>query len=376
MTISEPETLLTSRAPAEEALSRQTPRLRELPFDSRRKRMSTVHRVGSEQVAYIKGAPKEVLARCSRIRLDGKQAPLGESLRAEILAANDEYARAGLRVLAIAARSLPAGFAPFTPEALEQDLTLLGLVAMFDPPRPEVAEAVQKCHQAGIRIVMITGDYGLTALSIARRIGIVRSQQPRILTGLELDTLSDEALQAALQEEVIFARVAPEHKLRVVAALQRAGQVVAVTGSDETNLVVTNLARLEFAVPRTIARVNNPKNAWMLTPEMGVDVALNPSDLMAHLIAEEMSLGDMMTLLKLRRGQFSLVEERLNPAAPAAGKAVGDLELPAECNLAAILRGGQLLLPKPDLVLRPGDEVLAVVHSDHAPALAALLGSR
>lgn len=338
--------------------------------------MSAVHRVGSEQVAYIKGAPKEVLARCSRIRLDGKQAPLGESLRAEILAANDEYARAGLRVLAIAARSLSAGFAPFTPEALEQDLTLLGLVAMFDPPRPEVAEAVQKCHQAGIRIVMITGDYGLTALSIARRIGIVRSQQPRILTGLELDTLSDEALQAALQEEVIFARVAPEHKLRVVAALQRAGQVVAVTGSDETNLVVTNLARLEFAVPRTIARVNNPKNAWMFTPEMGVDVALNPSDLMAHLIAEEMSLGDMMTLLKLRRGQFSLVEERLNPAAPAAGKAVGDLELPAECNLAAILRGGQLLLPKPDLVLRPGDEVLAVVHSDHAPALAALLGSR
>jgi len=158
--------------------------------------------------------------------------------------------------------------------------------------------------------------------------------------------------------------------------IRQAQVVAAVTGSDETNLVVTNLARLEFAVPRTIARVNNPKNAWMFTPEMGVDVALNQSDLMAHLIAEEMSLGDMMTLLKLRKGQFSLVEEKIDPKALAAGKMLRELKLPSECNLAAILRGGQLLLPKPDLVLYPGDEVLAVVHSDYAAALAALLGSR
>lgn len=181
-------------------------------------------------------------------------------------------------------------------------------------------------------------------------------------------------LQSELPPEVVVQGSGTDPALLQSVDIRQAQVVAAVTGSDETNLVVTNLARLEFAVPRTIARINNPKNAWMFTPEMGVDVALNQSDLMAHLIAEEMSLGDMMTLLKLRRGQFSLVEEKVDPKALAAGKALRDLTLPAECNLVAVLRGGELLLPKPELVLRPGDEVLAVVHSDHAAALAALLG--
>jgi P-type Ca2+ transporter type 2C len=213
-----------------ETLSTQTPRLRELPFDSRRKRMSTVHEVGAERVAYVKGAPKEVLGLCTQIRLEDKDLPLRDDLRAEVMAVNDGYAREGLRVLAAAVRHLPAGFSSFTADDLEQNLTLLGLVAMFDPPRPEVSKAVEQCHQAGIRIVMITGDYGLTAESIARRIGIVQSQQPRIVTGMELGGMSEVELQAAVQEEVIFARVAPEHKLRVVAALQSLGHVVAVTG--------------------------------------------------------------------------------------------------------------------------------------------------
>ncbi|GEM82028.1 potassium channel family protein [Meiothermus hypogaeus] len=182
-------------------------------------------------------------------------------------------------------------------------------------------------------------------------------------------------LQSELPPEVVVQGSGTDPALLQSVDIRQAQVVAAVTGSDETNLVVTNLARLEFAVPRTIARINNPKNAWMFTPEMGVDVALNQSDLMAHLIAEEMSLGDMMTLLKLRRGQFSLVEEKIDPKAPAAGKALRDLTLPTECNLVAVLRRGELLLPKPELVLRPGDEVLAVVHSDHAAALAALLGA-
>lgn len=183
-------------------------------------------------------------------------------------------------------------------------------------------------------------------------------------------------LQNELSKEVVVEGSGTDPALLEGLGIRQTQVVAAVTGSDETNLVVTNLARLEFGVPRTIARINNPKNAWMFTPEMGVDVALNPSDLMAHLIAEEMSLGDMMTLLKLRKGQFSLVEEKIDPQAAAVGKAIRELALPSECNLAAILRGGQLLLPKPDLVLHPGDEVLAVVHSDHAAALAALLGAR
>jgi trk system potassium uptake protein TrkA len=158
------------------------------------------------------------------------------------------------------------------------------------------------------------------------------------------------------------------------AGIRQAQVVAAVTGTDETNLVVTSLARFEFHVPRTIARVHTPKNVWMFTPAMGVDVVLNQADLMAHLIAEEMSLGDMMTLLKLRKGQYSLVEEQVHPTARAVGKAIRDLKLPTECVFAAVLRGGQLLIPRGDLVLQPGDEVLAVVHAAQSAQLAAILG--
>ena len=206
------------------------PRERELPFDSRRKRMSTIHRVGRNRVAFVKGAPREVLALCEQIRQDGHDQALDEPTRARILETNDEYARAGLRVLGVATRTLPDGPLEFSSQAIEQHLSFLGLAAMMDPPRPEVAEAVQKCHRAGIRVVMITGDYGLTAESIARRIGIVQGSRPRIVTGAELEAMTDDDLEAALRDEVIFARVAPEQKLRVVTVLQSTGQVVAVTG--------------------------------------------------------------------------------------------------------------------------------------------------
>ncbi|MFN8377512.1 MAG: cation-transporting P-type ATPase [Anaerolineae bacterium] len=216
-------------------------RVRELPFESRRKRMSTIHQVRDAQsgrmgyVAYVKGAPNEVLALCSHLRINGEDVPLTPEQRAEVMRVNDEYARSALRVLAIATRPMAveggrASSAVFTVETVETDLTLLGLMAMMDPPRSEVADAVQRCQTAGIRVVMITGDYGLTAESIARRVGIVHGEQPRIITGTELDKLSDAELQDALNSEVIFARVAPEHKLKVVSALQAMGQVVAVTG--------------------------------------------------------------------------------------------------------------------------------------------------
>jgi trk system potassium uptake protein TrkA len=120
--------------------------------------------------------------------------------------------------------------------------------------------------------------------------------------------------------------------------------------------------------------VNNPKNAWLYGEEMGVDIGLNQADLMAHLIAEEMSLGDMMTLLKLRRGDYSLVEEKVDPSSAAVGKAVRDLALPGDCVLAAVIRKGQLVLPRGPTVLQAGDEVLAVVHSSCTSALAAILG--
>lgn len=218
-----------------EAEEQATPRLRELPFDSRRKCMSTLHAAAGEgtagsRIVYVKGAPREILQKCQRVLRNGQEEVLDQALRQQSMAANDEAARRGLRVLAVARRVLDTEPSAWTAEAIECDLTFLGLCAMMDPPRPEVAEAVVKCHRAGIRIIMMTGDYGLTAESIARRIGIIRGAQPRLLTGADLASMDAQSLQAALQDEVIFARVTPEQKLQVVTALQALGHVVAVTG--------------------------------------------------------------------------------------------------------------------------------------------------
>lgn len=229
-----------------EAEAVQTPRLRELPFEARRKRMSTIHQGPQSRVAYVKGAPAEILALSSHIRQTGQVCPLTDALRCQIMMANDDFARGGLRVLAVAMRLLSQNSGQsfgesldgYTPATVEQELTFLGLIAMMDPPRPEVTEAVRKCHRAGIRIIMVTGDYGLTAESIARRIGIIQAGngRPRIITGADLDGApsgtggQEQFLKEALQDEVIFARVAPEHKLRIVSALQAMGHIVAVTG--------------------------------------------------------------------------------------------------------------------------------------------------
>ena len=212
-----------------EAAEKRFPRRREIPFDSRRKRMATIHGDGGRWAVFVKGAPLEVLALCSRVRKAGTDLPLDVEDRRRIGEENDRMAQAGMRVLALASRRTdgPPGDAA---EEIERDLTFLGLAGMMDPPRPEVTEAVAKCHRAGIRIVMVTGDYGLTAESIARRVGILRGDAPRILNGGEMDGMDDTALENTLRGEVILARVSPEHKLRAVSALQRMGHVVAVTG--------------------------------------------------------------------------------------------------------------------------------------------------
>ncbi len=191
---------------------------------------------------------------------------------------------------------------------------------------------------------------------------------------IEIQRKEIPRLQRDLPADAVLLGSGTDPNVLEAAGIRQADVVAAATGADETNLVVTSLARFEFNVPRTIGRVNNPKNAWMFTEVMGVDVALDQADLMAHLIAEEMSLGDMMTLLKLRKGQYSLVEEKVHPAAAAAGRSLGALVLQAECVVAAVIRKGRLLIPRPDLVLQAGDEVLAVVHAQDAAVLAALLG--
>jgi magnesium-transporting ATPase (P-type) len=246
------------------------PRLRELPFDSRRKRMSTIHQPcgtpHATPIAYVKGAPKEVVALCTRTLLHGHVCPLEESHRAQIIAANDATARRGLRVLAVAQRTLPAEVTTYTPETIEEDLTFLGLMAMLDPPRPEVAEAIDKCHRAGIRIIMITGDYGLTAESIARRIGIVRGAQPRLLTGPDLTTMDDEALKAAFQDEVICADDA-RHQLPVVTVLRELGHVVAVTGDGVNDAPALKKADIGVAMGRAGTDVAKEAADMILTDD-------------------------------------------------------------------------------------------------------------
>jgi len=160
------------------------------------------------------------------------------------------------------------------------------------------------------------------------------------------------------------------------AGIGQADVVVALTPTDEGNLVVSTLARFEFGVNRVIARANNPKNSWMFTPEMGVDVGLTEADLMAHVVAEEISLGDMITLLKVDKGQYSLVKETVASGSPAAGKALKDLFKSEECAIMAIIRNARLVIPRGNTVFEAGDEVLALAGSEQLHFLKTTLGRK
>lgn len=247
--------------PAELAAS---PRQHELPFDSSRKRMSVVHDIGSTglspqgsaheagesgaKVAYVKGAPREVLSLCCRILIDGKVSELGDSQRRLAIKENDEMARSGLRVLAMAFREFPAE-TMLEPEEVERDMTFVGLMAMMDPPRPEVEEAVLNCGSAGVRVIMITGDYGLTAESVARRIGLLDGGPATIVNGADVDVMTDVALKKSLEDQrVLFARVAPEHKMRIAAALRDMGEVVAMTGDGVNDAPALKRADIGIAM--------------------------------------------------------------------------------------------------------------------------------
>ena len=217
-------------------------------------------------------------------------------------------------------------------------------------------------------VIIVCG--GKTGSSVAEL--LLKEKQRVIVIEHRRDII--ERLREELPLESVFEGDASLPSALEEAGIAEANVVAAVTGEDEANLVVCTLARFEYNVPRIIARVNNPKNAWLFTPEMGVDVALNEADMMAHLVAEEMSLGDMMTLLKFRKGQYALVEEKVHPMALATNKAIRDLELPPRCVLAAVIRKGELIIPRGDVTLQPADEIIALVHSAETQALASLLG--
>lgn len=181
-------------------------------------------------------------------------------------------------------------------------------------------------------------------------------------------------LKRDLPEDCVIHGSGTDTKVLEAAGIRKANVVAAVTGSDETNLVVATLSRLEYGVRRVVGRVNNPKNAWLFTPMMGVDASLNQADLMARLVAEEMTMGDMMTLLTLNGGQYSLVERVVDPSSAVAGKALRDIKLPVECVLMAVLRGEKLVLPHGDTVLQPNDKVVAISHISRFQELADILG--
>ncbi len=218
------------------------PRISHLPFERLRKMMTTVHEVkaktpdpllekivkDSDLACFVKGAPKELLSLCTAILLDGDARELTDAEKAKILAQNDLMAGNGLRILGVACRGIEKK-ASYVATDVEKGLCFLGLIAMLDPPRPEVKEALRECREAGIKVIMITGDYGLTAKAIARETGL--SSDARVITSAELGAMSRRELKDALKSDgVIFARVAPEDKLNIVAALQENNEIVAVTG--------------------------------------------------------------------------------------------------------------------------------------------------
>ncbi len=208
---------------------RLSPRVNEIPFDSDRKRLSTVHATPEGLLLCCKGAPEAVLPRCARATMDEGDVELSPGMASTFRTGAEAMAGQGLRVLAFAWRKLPEGYDLAN---AEEEMTLAGLIGLEDPPRPEVAGALQKCRDAGIRVIMVTGDHPHTATAIGREIGLLRSATPVVITGEQLGHLSDIQLQLALDApELVFARVLAEQKMRIVKALKNKREIVAVTGT-------------------------------------------------------------------------------------------------------------------------------------------------
>ena len=219
----------TSQGLVKSALEQASPRVGEAPFDSMRKMMSTLHKTDKGIVQYTKGAPDVVLSRCTAYYKDGSILPMTAEAKAEIEEANRAMASKALRVLCAASRRYEVMPADTTPEALEQELVFIGLCGMIDPVRPEVKSAIDECRKAGIRPIMITGDHRDTAAAIAMELGII-SDPSEAITGAELDKISDEDFKEAVGKYSVYARVQPEHKVRIVNAWRDRGCVTAMTG--------------------------------------------------------------------------------------------------------------------------------------------------
>ncbi|MFQ6052662.1 MAG: cation-translocating P-type ATPase [Candidatus Bathyarchaeia archaeon] len=233
-----------------EELKARYPRVGEFPFESDRKRMSTIHATPEGgRVAYVKGAPEIILERSVSIYEDGAVRPLTDSDREQAVEAMRGMAKDALRVLAMAYKDLPPDREEFEMEEVESGLTFVGLVGMIDPPREEVPQAIEVSRQAGIRSVMVTGDHRLTAVAIAKEIGMLEDETPRsVLTGKDLSSMSDDDLDAVIDEVRVFARVSPEHKMRIAQSLKRRGHIVAMTGDGVNDAPALKAADIGVAM--------------------------------------------------------------------------------------------------------------------------------
>ena len=240
-------------------LDLQFPRIGEIPFTSETKRMTTLHSVENGQVAYAKGAPETILDSCSRQWTEQGEVALGDADREAILETVRQMAGEALRVLAVATKT------DAQLEDAERDMTFLGLVGMIDPPRPEAKAAIERCEQAGIRVVMITGDHPLTAQAVARELGLLKAG--RTVTGAELEDMSDEELERDVETIEVYSRVSPAHKLRVVTALQRRGHIAAMTGDGVNDAPALKKADIGIAMGITGTDVSKEAAAMTLTDD-------------------------------------------------------------------------------------------------------------
>jgi Ca2+-transporting ATPase len=243
------------------------PRVREIPFTSERKRMTTAHKNPDKRiVAYVKGAPETILERCTLILENGKETKLTQAKTAAVLKANEQLAGNALRVLAFAYKRLPENEEEIDDDTIEQDLVFVGLQGMIDPPRPEAIEANKTCRKAGIKTVMITGDHKLTAVAVAKEVGIFK-EGDMVLTGVELDKLSEQDFDAEVEKVSVYARVSPEHKLRIVNAWREKGHIVAMTGDGVNDAPAVKAADVGVSMGITGTDVTKEASDVILTDD-------------------------------------------------------------------------------------------------------------
>ncbi|KRL07395.1 cation transport ATPase [Levilactobacillus zymae DSM 19395] len=285
------------------------PRVAEIPFDSERKLMTTVHPLSDGQfLVAVKGAPDELLKRVTRVDLAGEVTTVTAAQRSAILATNHDLATQAIRVLAFAYRVVPAVPTPLDSATAEQDLIFAGLVGMIDPERPEVAQAVAEAKGAGIRPIMITGDHRDTAAAIAQRLGIITAKQTdAVLTGAELDALDDATFQKTVDQYAVYARVAPEHKVRIVNAWQKRGKVVAMTGDGVNDAPALKAADIGIGMGITGTEVAKGASDMVLADdnfativvavEEGRKVFANIQKAIQYLLSA--NLGEVLTLFMM-----------------------------------------------------------------------------